>query len=87
MGTRRPRCVDALGVRLTPQIAGAFAKSVNARALVLNHLSARYPPTNANQDVFEAIADSASSVFGRRAVVASDMMVLDIHRRSVEAEA
>lgn len=86
MDTRRPRCAD-FGCRLplTTQIAGAFAKAINARALVLNHISGRYPPTATNRDVFDAMADSASSVFGRRAVVAFDSMVLDIHRRPTEA--
>jgi ribonuclease Z len=66
----------------TPQMAGAFATSVGARKLVLNHFSARYP---GNDDVDEqakkimaGIANLAAETFKREVVCARDFMSFDV---------
>ncbi|KAF5390594.1 hypothetical protein D9757_002654 [Collybiopsis confluens] len=66
----------------TPQMAGSFAKRVNASSLILNHFSARYP---GNDDVdpeakmiMDAIGSLAAVEFGRPVVCARDLMSVDI---------
>jgi ribonuclease Z len=66
----------------TPQMAGAFAKGVRARKLVLNHFSARYA---GNDDVDEeakmvmtAIARLAAEEFQGEVVCAQDFMSFDV---------
>ena len=71
----------------TPQMAGAFAKRIGARKLVLNHFSARYA---GNDDVdedarrtMEAIRRLAQCEFGagKEVVCGRDLMVLDVEPR------
>jgi ribonuclease Z len=66
----------------TPQMAGAFATSIGARKLVLNHFSARYP---GNDDVDErakkvmtGIANLAAETFKGDLVCARDFMSFEI---------
>ncbi|TBU33019.1 Metallo-hydrolase/oxidoreductase [Dichomitus squalens] len=69
----------------TPQMAGAFARRVRARKLVLNHFSARYA---GNDDVDEearrvmgAIRELAESTYGGEVVCARDLMSFDVGPR------
>ena len=69
----------------TPQMAGAFAKRIRARKLVLNHFSARYP---GNDDVDKeaakimgAIRGLAEAAFGGEVVCARDLMCFDVGPR------
>lgn len=69
----------------TPQMAGAFAKRIGARKLVLNHFSARYA---GNDDVDEgarrvmgAIRELAESTYGGVVVCARDLMSFDVGPR------
>ncbi|KAI9000712.1 Metallo-hydrolase/oxidoreductase [Trametes punicea] len=69
----------------TPQMAGAFAKRIRARKLVLNHFSARYA---GNDDVDEdarrimsRIRELAESTFGGEVVCARDLMSFDVGPR------
>ncbi|KAK7054211.1 Metallo-hydrolase oxidoreductase [Favolaschia claudopus] len=62
----------------TPQMAGAFAKRIRAKRLILNHFSARYP---GNDDVdpeakviMGAIAKLAADEYGKEVVCARDLM-------------
>ncbi|KAI0355381.1 Metallo-hydrolase/oxidoreductase [Trametes cingulata] len=73
----------------TPQMAGAFARRIRARKLVLNHFSARYP---GNDDVDEdarrimgRIRELAESTYGGGEVVcARDLMSFDVSPRRDE---
>ncbi|KAF8897686.1 beta-lactamase-like protein [Infundibulicybe gibba] len=64
----------------TPQMAGAFAKRINARLLVLNHFSARYPgdESEVSLKIMEAIATLASQAFGSNVTCARDFMNIDV---------
>ena len=69
----------------TPQMAGAFARRIGARKLVLNHFSARYA---GNDDVDEearrimgAIRELAESTYGGEVVCARDLMSFDVGPR------
>ena len=69
----------------TPQMAGAFATSIRAGKLVLNHFSARYP---GNDDVDEdakrtmdAIRGLAESTYEGEVVCARDLMSFDVAPR------
>jgi ribonuclease Z len=66
----------------TPQMAGAFAKSIRARKLILNHFSARYA---GNDDVDEeakkamtAIARLAAEEYTGDLVCARDFMSFEV---------
>ncbi|KAG6831398.1 hypothetical protein H0H92_011000 [Tricholoma furcatifolium] len=64
----------------TPQMAGTFAKRVNARRLVLNHFSARYPgdTTEEAMKIMDAIGELASNKFGREVECARDLMSIEV---------
>ncbi len=70
----------------TPQMAGAFARRIGARKLVLNHFSARYAGNDDVDEearkVMEAIRDLAESTYGGGEVVcARDLMSFDVGPR------
>lgn len=69
----------------TPQMAGAFAKRIGARKLILNHFSARYA---GNDDINEeakkimtAIGELATSEYGNAVICARDFMSIDVSPR------
>ncbi|KAI0638505.1 Metallo-hydrolase/oxidoreductase [Trametes polyzona] len=69
----------------TPQMAGAFAKRIGARKLLLNHFSARYA---GNDDVDKEAArvmgrirELAEEAFGGEVVCARDLMSFDVGPR------
>ncbi|EFI27678.1 hypothetical protein CC1G_14603 [Coprinopsis cinerea okayama7 len=64
----------------TPQMAGAFAKSIGARRLALNHFSARYPGDNSPESlkIMEGIAKLAEHEFGREVICATDLLSIDV---------
>ncbi|KZV97310.1 Metallo-hydrolase/oxidoreductase [Exidia glandulosa HHB12029] len=69
----------------TPQMAGAFARDVGARMLVLNHFSARYPGDESEQSrrVMDAIRHLAVSAFESDEVIcARDFMSISVPRRT-----
>ncbi|KAL5534910.1 hypothetical protein ACEPAF_3000 [Sanghuangporus sanghuang] len=75
----------------TPAIAGAFAKTINAERLVLNHFSAKFPaPIPHRRDrrrlVMGEIERQASAAWGLgRALAATDFMRIDIPGAPVES--
>lgn len=64
----------------TPQMAGAFAKSINARSLVLNHFSARYPGDAASESlrIMAAIGKLAEQEYGKKVTCATDLLSIDV---------
>ena len=64
----------------TPQMAGLFAKHINAKRLILNHFSARYPGDDSPPStvIMQAIANLASSEYGQEVICAKDLMSIDI---------
>lgn len=69
----------------TPQMAGAFARRINARKLVLNHFSARYSGNDDVDDeartVMEAIRDLAKLTYGSQDVLcARDWMSIEVDK-------
>jgi len=64
----------------TPQMAGAFARIVRARRLVLNHFSSRYPGDDTDDaiKVMRAIANLATKEFGHEVLCAKDLMSLEV---------
>jgi ribonuclease Z len=64
----------------TPQMAGAFAKRIQARKLVLNHFSARYSGGGTEDaiQIMGAIADLAVGEFGHEVQCAKDFMSLEV---------
>ncbi|KAI0751105.1 Metallo-hydrolase/oxidoreductase [Daedaleopsis nitida] len=66
----------------TPQMAGAFAKRIRARKLVLNHFSARYAGNDdVNEEarrVMDGIRSLAESTYGGEVVCARDLMSFDV---------
>lgn len=69
----------------TPQMAGAFARRVNAKKLILNHFSARYRGNDdtdeAAHTVMEAIRDLARSTYGSQEVLcARDWMSIEVDK-------
>lgn len=76
-----------------PSIAGKFAKSISAKALILNHISVKYPAPvdpgelghkeeDPRRDVVTEIARLASEAWGGgEAVVARDFMEVNVPRR------
>ncbi|KAG6336525.1 hypothetical protein ID866_2547 [Astraeus odoratus] len=72
----------------TPQVAGAFATRINARKLVLNHFSSRYP---GNDDVNEeadklmkAIANLAKERYDGEIICARDLMTVEVKPSTTE---
>lgn len=71
----------------TPQMAGAFAKRIGAKRLVLNHFSARYAGDDDVDDearkVMQAIRQLAAGEFGvdKELVCARDLMTVEIEPR------
>jgi ribonuclease Z len=69
----------------TPQMAGAFARRINAKRLILNHFSARYYGNDDTDEeartVMEAIANLARSTYGSQEVVcARDWMNIEVDK-------
>ena len=64
----------------TPQMAGAFAKCVRAKKLVLNHFSARYPGARCQEarEIMSSIASLASKEYGKDVICAEDLMSIDV---------
>ncbi|KAG6903485.1 hypothetical protein C0995_005508 [Termitomyces sp. Mi166 len=64
----------------TPQMAGAFAKRVNARRLILNHFSARYSGAETQEavEIMNAIGKLAAQEFGREVECAKDLMSSEV---------
>ncbi|KAH6915031.1 beta-lactamase-like protein [Coprinopsis sp. MPI-PUGE-AT-0042] len=64
----------------TPQMAGAFAKSINAKNLVLNHFSARYPGDSAPESlkIMAAIGKQAEQEYGKQVTCARDLLSIDV---------
>ncbi|OSD04524.1 Metallo-hydrolase/oxidoreductase [Trametes coccinea BRFM310] len=69
----------------TPQMAGAFAKKIRARKLVLNHFSARYPGNDDTDEearkIMGRIRELAESTFGGEVICARDLMSFDVGPR------
>lgn len=72
----------------TPQLAGAFATRIQARKLILNHFSARYPGNDdANEGarkIMDAIANLARKHYDGEIACARDLMTIQIRPRDVE---
>jgi len=70
----------------TPQMAGAFAKRVGAKKLVLNHFSSRYPGNDDVDEnaktVMQTIRQLAAGEFEGEAVCARDLMSFDVYPRT-----
>ncbi|KAF8640090.1 hypothetical protein AX17_001328 [Amanita inopinata Kibby_2008] len=64
----------------TPQMAGAFAKRIRAKKLVLNHFSARYSNAECEEakNIMTAIANLAAKEFGSDVICAGDFMSIDV---------
>ncbi|KAJ6625641.1 beta-lactamase-like protein [Mycena sp. CBHHK59/15] len=66
----------------TPQMAGAFAKRIRARQLILNHFSARYPGNDdvdvEARTVMEAIGKLAANEYGSEVLCARDLMSINV---------
>ncbi|EKM59725.1 uncharacterized protein PHACADRAFT_114860 [Phanerochaete carnosa HHB-10118-sp] len=71
----------------TPQMAGAFAKRIAARRLVLNHFSARYAGDDDSNEkakkVMNALRCLAEEMFGegKEVICARDLMTLNVEPR------
>ncbi|KAI0722345.1 Metallo-hydrolase/oxidoreductase [Cerioporus squamosus] len=69
----------------TPQMAGAFARRIRARKLVLNHFSARYAgDDDVNEEtarVMGRIRELAEGTYGGEVVCARDLMSFDVGPR------
>ncbi|KAG6854870.1 hypothetical protein C0991_012060 [Blastosporella zonata] len=64
----------------TPQMAGAFAKRLGARRLLLNHFSARYSgdTTEEATKIMDAIGNLAAVEFGHEVECARDLMSIEV---------
>ncbi|KAG6821576.1 hypothetical protein H0H93_000085 [Arthromyces matolae] len=64
----------------TPQMAGAFAKRIQSRRLVLNHFSARYSGAETEEAIrtMDAIGQLASVEFGHPVQCARDLMNIEV---------
>ncbi|KIL70178.1 hypothetical protein M378DRAFT_20658 [Amanita muscaria Koide BX008] len=65
----------------TPQMAGAFAKRIRAKKLILNHFSARYSSARCSEeakDIMSAIQSLASKEYCHEVICADDLMTVDI---------
>ncbi|KAJ7929938.1 beta-lactamase-like protein [Mycena leptocephala] len=67
----------------TPQMAGAFAKRIRAKQLILNHFSAKYAGNDhvdpAAKLVMDAIGGLAAGVFGKEVLCARDLMSVTVN--------
>jgi ribonuclease Z len=61
--------------------AGRFAAAVNARQLVLTHISARYEQESSTGKTVADIIAEARSVFGGEVILASDLLSITVPRR------
>ncbi|KAJ7129505.1 beta-lactamase-like protein [Mycena epipterygia] len=70
----------------TPQMAGAFAKRIRARQLILNHFSTRYAGDDDVDEkaktVMEAIRELAAKEYGGEVVCARDLMSVNVAKPS-----
>jgi len=64
----------------TPQMAGAFARRVNAKRLILNHFSSRYSgaQTDEAKKIMFSIAELAAREYSGDVICAEDLMSIDI---------
>ncbi|KAJ7228503.1 beta-lactamase-like protein [Mycena pura] len=66
----------------TPQMAGAFAKRIRAKQLVLNHFSSKYAgDDDVNRDskaIMDTIGGLAAEVYGKEVICARDLMSVTI---------
>jgi len=64
----------------TPQMAGAFAKRIRAKKLILNHFSARYAgdESDDSKKIMEAISNLATEEYGHEVICARDLMSFDV---------
>ncbi|KAF5363729.1 hypothetical protein D9756_000745 [Leucocoprinus leucothites] len=64
----------------TPQMAGAFAKQIGAKKLVLNHFSSRYPgdDSDSSSRIMVAIGHLAAEKYGHEVTCARDFMSFDV---------
>lgn len=64
----------------TPQMAGAFAKRIRAKKLILNHFSARYAgdESDDSKKIMEAISNLATEKYGHEVICARDLMSFDV---------
>ncbi|THV08386.1 Metallo-hydrolase/oxidoreductase [Dendrothele bispora CBS 962.96] len=66
----------------TPQMAGAFAKRIGAKRLILNHFSSRYPgDDDVNpfaKKIMDAIANLAAAEYGDTVLCARDLMSVEL---------
>ncbi|KZV76923.1 Metallo-hydrolase/oxidoreductase [Peniophora sp. CONT] len=67
----------------TPQMAGAFARGIGAKSLVLNHFSARYAGDERDESVavMDGIRDLAKTEYEGPVVCARDFMSFDVEPR------
>ncbi|QRW16079.1 beta-lactamase superfamily protein [Rhizoctonia solani] len=71
----------------TPDMAGAFARSVQAERLALIHFSDMFPNPSPSDPIMREIARQATVAWGRRdasAIAAHDLFWIDIPQRPVE---
>ena len=66
----------------TPQMAGAFAKRIRAKKLILNHFSPRYAGNDDEDEeaskIMQAIRSLAHGQYGGEVICARDLMVVEI---------
>ncbi|KAK2466116.1 hypothetical protein APHAL10511_001758 [Amanita phalloides] len=72
----------------TPQMAGAFAKRIGAKKLVLNHFSARYSGAQCDEakKIMSSIAELAAGEYDGDIICAEDFMTIDIHLEPIEQD-
>ena len=61
-------------------MAGAFAKRIRAKKLILNHFSARYAgdESDDSKKIMEAISNLATEEYGHEVICARDFMSFDV---------
>ncbi|PRP84536.1 hypothetical protein PROFUN_05871 [Planoprotostelium fungivorum] len=65
----------------TPEMAGAFAASIGANALVMNHFSARYRADDPVMDDIKALAEQ--KIPGKVVICSKDLMTIEITKNNV----